>query len=147
MTLNQPGSAHNIRSKFILLKKIILACGSLAVLFLFEFVSGLEVSRRDNMDYHDMSLTLPLCLSVLSRVASYLWGAVSQNQVSLFECWRVTLLLPLRRLFRNVPSCVFIARPVLSPLLPIVSPAITNAEEFTAERIVPKEMITNFKLS
>lgn len=90
-----------------------MACVSSAASFLFEFVSsGPEVSRRDNMDYPDISLTLPLRLSTLPRVASWSQGAVSWNQVSLFDRWRVTLLFPLRWLLRNIHSRVFISRPV-----------------------------------
>lgn len=122
-------------------KKVsVSACGSLAVLFLLEFLSGWpEVSRRDNMDYHDISLTLPLRLSA-PWVTSCSWGAVSWNQVSHFDHWRVTLLLLPRRLLRNVPSRLFIPGPACpSSPHPLVPPAITKAEgEFTAERIIHK---------
>lgn len=117
-------------------KKVsVSACGSLAVLFLFislEFLSGWpEVSRTDNMDYHDISLTLPLCLSA-PWVTSCSWGAVSWNQVSHFDRWRVTLLLLPRRLFIPGPACP-------SSPHPLVAPDITKAEgEFTAERIIHK---------
>lgn len=120
-------------------KKVsISACGSLAVFVILEFVSGGPEVSRDNMDYHDISLTLPLRLSVPPRVASCLWGAVSWNQVSVFDCWCVTMLLPLRWLLRNVPSRAFIPKPVSAPPCPPpVATVVTKAEEFTAERIIP----------
>lgn len=46
------------------------------------------MSRRANMDYHDIDLTLPLRLSAPPQIASCSWGAVNWNQVSL--CWLLT---------------------------------------------------------
>lgn len=102
------------------------------------------MSRRENMDYNDINLTLPLRLSAPPQIAWCSWGAVNWNQVSLADCWHVTLLLPLRRLLTNVPSHVFIRRPVPEPpppSLPFLSSfrsrVVTEAKEkFTAEGII-----------